>query len=1490
MNNEDAPAPSPAENEPASSVAIASEKKTGRDDFKAATKVLLAQRVGYLCSNPDCQKSTIGPKMGATGCVSIGIAAHIKAASPKGPRFDENQTVAERTSFENGIWLCSDDAHIIDHDEKHFTIELLQQWKRGAEERAFRQLVNGSGRATVLRPGDELAEELRELRAQLGLPEEQDLRTVHDRVATGALVQIEAFEATPRWPRHPVDLELAVKSTDRSEVLDVSRLPQVLMAVQRIVVISGPGTGKTTTLLQAARGMLSEGLIPLFVPLGEWAEGSADLLGWLIGRHGYEGLNVNYLKFLAHHGELALFLDGWNEVPAGSRRRLIKELDGLQRDYPLLNIVMSSRREALDVPLKGRRLDVLSLSEEQQTDIAHALKGDAGIRVLDTAWRTGGLRELVSIPLYLRALLEIADSGALPETKEEVLRRMVETHEAEPANAELFNRELLGFQRRYLTALATSAQKVERSTLPQKEARIVVAAVNKALIDEGETSTPPSAQDVLSKLVDAHSLIQDEEMFGFQHQQILEWFASLDLELALRDNKDDLTLDHPLVSGCLNEASWGETILFACERMARSDAAGISAIAAVVEILLKIDPLFAASVIRTSGPALWNAVGKTVSAFARAWHAAGRVDRAVAFMIETGQSEFADIVWPLVSSPDHQVQSQTIQLVRRFNPSVFGDRLKLEYSSLPDQARDTLVGELAYHGDSAGLDAALELALTEPSARIRYQAFAGLAFRGATTRVEDLLRQSGSELAELVAERGYLEAVHDKTLLADLERRKQSLVAAQSPEDRLARATASSPNDVLQAAVVSALQDPEFSFRDQRAYTLAEAASRVPDTVAMSLRWRVENGLDLPFRPFGYLDAVSPTDSGPIPGMVLNDEAAGNKVEYAAYLVGPQTVRELLGRFLATRRDFRAAGVRTKAAYAPIRKLDDLLENTRASVLFGALQTFSTGCTPAEIEDLCDVINYHGRHHDRESVPLSPEQREMAVALMNGWGRQLLDQGATRRAHGRLTHAMRRLPDPSQVSILAEMLDADLAALSVAKDVLQKNPRGRAALNEVRSSHSHDYRVTLTAIGTPDAEAVFVDHLRDPEFGIEAAVGLQVIWLERNEPRIKRASQPWPDFERAMINRTRDRATTTEPAEAILNAAELAKGDGTPEGRRRAMKLAGCAVLLPHGERADFYAELISAEVGPRAKLDLATRMLVGGLSVPSAIIKEALNQIVEALGERKWIADDQIGEIFDWVKLLPFSDEPDATLDTIDFLATKVQLPWLRMRDILPMVRHMSESQRVGLLRGLVQRFPELAGQYELFLALPNPGALSLDFLEELASGRFGEMVMNRGMPFDYPQKIHDALPAEERDRLLDRFAAAGKDRAKQFLASVLLAGSDHEAFLKLVSDPVGRRAISRTDWSTQQHLLYVHQPIGESTNHFELIPRDLRRLREGLFKLGQSGDAKTSAFALDYLNDIDEARDKEGGIDAGPRHPDIASGRAWPDIVIRSDKGGRA
>lgn len=125
-----------------------------RDEFTKQTSDVLGKRVGVRCSNPNCRKLTTGPRSESRHIVNIGVAAHITAAGEGGPRYDSNLTSEQRSSPENGIWLCQNCAKLVDNDSARYTVELLREWKNEAENAALAD-VEGRGDA---QPPDTSAE------------------------------------------------------------------------------------------------------------------------------------------------------------------------------------------------------------------------------------------------------------------------------------------------------------------------------------------------------------------------------------------------------------------------------------------------------------------------------------------------------------------------------------------------------------------------------------------------------------------------------------------------------------------------------------------------------------------------------------------------------------------------------------------------------------------------------------------------------------------------------------------------------------------------------------------------------------------------------------------------------------------------------------------------------------------------------------------------------------------------------------------------------------------------------------------------------------------------------------------------------------------------------------------------------------------------------------------------------------------------------------
>lgn len=112
-----------------------------RDNFSLDTTRRLRDMAGNVCSFPECSRITHGSKAERTGPFSIGVACHIKAAAPGGPRYDAAQTKEERKHLSNGIWMCRTHSVLIDADDSPYPVETLLEWKKTAELRS-NQMVN----------------------------------------------------------------------------------------------------------------------------------------------------------------------------------------------------------------------------------------------------------------------------------------------------------------------------------------------------------------------------------------------------------------------------------------------------------------------------------------------------------------------------------------------------------------------------------------------------------------------------------------------------------------------------------------------------------------------------------------------------------------------------------------------------------------------------------------------------------------------------------------------------------------------------------------------------------------------------------------------------------------------------------------------------------------------------------------------------------------------------------------------------------------------------------------------------------------------------------------------------------------------------------------------------------------------------------------------------------------------------------------------------
>lgn len=120
------------------------DKHRKRANFSPKTKVLTAQRAGYRCSFPGCDRITVGPAKDTQKSSNIGKAAHIygAATSGGGPRGNGDLSYDELKSPLNAIWLCGNHADLIDKNEgKEYPPETLHSYKALHETRIAHELA-----------------------------------------------------------------------------------------------------------------------------------------------------------------------------------------------------------------------------------------------------------------------------------------------------------------------------------------------------------------------------------------------------------------------------------------------------------------------------------------------------------------------------------------------------------------------------------------------------------------------------------------------------------------------------------------------------------------------------------------------------------------------------------------------------------------------------------------------------------------------------------------------------------------------------------------------------------------------------------------------------------------------------------------------------------------------------------------------------------------------------------------------------------------------------------------------------------------------------------------------------------------------------------------------------------------------------------------------------------------------------------------------------
>jgi|GEM_PF-6296493 len=557
-------------------------------------------------------------------------------------------------------------------------------------------------------------------------------------------------------PKHLMNIDFQAKEDE--QFIDIDAVCLFMELGYKILLEAEPGGGKSTTLYQLSEKLLLDkpGLYPIFISLPLWYE-EKTFLEYTANQEAFseQNLSEKNLQSLARHGHLILILDGWNELPRHKLDHARTKLLNFQKDYPDVSILIASRQNTL--PPELRMVFKISLQRlrpaERNYFIKNSLGDDLGRRLINELDSKQTLEDFTFIPFYLSMLVNIfKENQTLPDTKGELIHKFVAVYDSKTDLRE----RLQNNQQDYLTALSLEMLSEGTTTLGEEKATSIIHIVGEKLKSQGKLSAIPKSLEVLDVLASYHLLVFTGEVWQFQHQQFQEWYASHYVEKVITDafvSKEPNSL-HELRENILNIPRWEEPLFFAVERMVKMNCK--TQLSALILHTLEIEPLLASEIIYRVNEDIWAEVKQPICSYIQDWHEPERIDRALAFMISSGRPEFSNLIWPLVTHPNHQIRLQAIRTFDPFRTNCLGNQWFEELQKHPEEIRRDFLSEIAHSRGMEGIEFAVEAALKDESTAVKLGVIDTAEFRALYSQIAKILENASEDLWKTYSKRADL--------------------------------------------------------------------------------------------------------------------------------------------------------------------------------------------------------------------------------------------------------------------------------------------------------------------------------------------------------------------------------------------------------------------------------------------------------------------------------------------------------------------------------------------------------------------------------------------------------------------------------------------------------------------------------------------------------------------------------------------------------------
>ncbi len=206
--------------------------------------------------------------------------------------------------------------------------------------------------------------------------------------------------------------------------IDLSTFPSA--ELDKIVVVAGPGFGKSTLLLALTAKVLSLDLLPVLVTAPDLSNSDLEII-----EHVQTKVNASYgvsidWRQAAESGLVVLLLDGLDEVGTDRRSVLLDRLRRFSAIHPAVHWVLTVRdAAALSAPTEAKLVELSPLSDNAVRHFVSAYCPDdrevyERLHLLFESQPE--MRRLSGIPLFLTMLLAtVGRTGGLPKDRTDVI-------------------------------------------------------------------------------------------------------------------------------------------------------------------------------------------------------------------------------------------------------------------------------------------------------------------------------------------------------------------------------------------------------------------------------------------------------------------------------------------------------------------------------------------------------------------------------------------------------------------------------------------------------------------------------------------------------------------------------------------------------------------------------------------------------------------------------------------------------------------------------------------------------------------------------------------------------------------------------------------------------------------------------------------------------------------------------------------------------------